>query len=183
MHFPLLLHVPLVWEAYWCNSTYFNLCYVYMIPLDYSKGFGGKYGVQKDRVDKVRVWIWCFHKSITIQLIQSWKDSGQDMKRDIKDLLLQSCSVAARVLLNMQWNPQMHSFPFSDLSFCCCAKFPIKLFLSLSLQAAVDWNYEGKTEAHASQKGLLHSIGHCHRDKTFILFSWVFMTSRGLIKE
>jgi len=59
-----------------------------MIPLDYSKGFGGKYGVQKDRVDKVRVWIWCFHKSITIQLIQSWKDSGQDMKRDIKDLLL-----------------------------------------------------------------------------------------------
>jgi len=60
-----------------------------MIPLDYSKGFGGKYGVQKDRVDK----------------------------------------------------------------------------------AAVDWNYEGKTEAHASQKGLLHSIGHCHRDKTCILFS------------
>jgi len=38
------------------KSKYYNHCYVY-IPLDHSKGFGGKYGVQKDRVDKVRVWI------------------------------------------------------------------------------------------------------------------------------
>jgi len=33
-----------------------SVIFIY-IPLDYSKGFGGKYGVQKDRVDKVRVWI------------------------------------------------------------------------------------------------------------------------------
>ena len=26
------------------------------IILDYSTGFGGKYGVQKDRVDKVKLW-------------------------------------------------------------------------------------------------------------------------------
>ena len=50
----------------------------------------------------------------------------------------------------------MQSLPFSDLSFCCCAEVPIKLLLPLLLQAAVDWKYEGKTEAHASQKGLLH---------------------------
>ena len=55
----------------------------------------------------------------------------------------------------------MHSLPFSDLS-CCRAEFSIKFVLSFSLQAAVDWSYEGKTDAHASQKG------QCHRDKTFI---------------
>ena len=52
------------------------------------------------------------------------------------------------------------------------------LLLSLSLQAAVDWNYEGKTEAHASQKGLLQymPIGDCHIHD-------VYKTSRGLTKE
>lgn len=51
-----LLQVHLVWGAYKHILTYYNLCNVY-VPLDYSKGFGGKYGVQKDRVDQVRVWI------------------------------------------------------------------------------------------------------------------------------
>ena len=27
--------------------------FVFVFSVDYSKGFGGKYGVQKDRVDKV----------------------------------------------------------------------------------------------------------------------------------
>lgn len=31
-------------------TTFLSL---YLFPVDYSKGFGGKYGVQKDRVDKV----------------------------------------------------------------------------------------------------------------------------------
>ena len=30
----------------------FNVKYIGFVHADYSKGFGGKYGVQKDRVDK-----------------------------------------------------------------------------------------------------------------------------------
>lgn len=43
-------------------ATFFNLLNVaFIIPSDYSKGFGGKYGVQKDRVDQVLKDFFIYH--------------------------------------------------------------------------------------------------------------------------
>ena len=69
------------------------------VSLDHSKGFGGKYGVQSDHMDKV----------LTV---------------------VSNCIFSSNYI-----------YLANILSWLLC------------LQAAVGWDYEGKTEEHASQKG------------------------------
>lgn len=72
---------------------------------DAAKGFGGKYGVQKDRIDKVRN-VFCALKT--------------------------------------------HHFVISEM---CWLLYSVSFILSFFIQSAMNYEYKGEVQQHASQKG------------------------------
>lgn len=121
-------------QQFWCR--YLNYFNIFVVSLsDYAKGFGGKYGVEKEKMDKTAVGY-------------EYKGETEKHRSQTGDL-----NVKLLLFLTLWWSVILHTFCVSrsDYSKGFGGKFGVEK--EKVDKSALGFDYKGEPEKHQSQKG------------------------------
>ena len=138
---------------------------------DAKKGFGGQFGVQKDRQDKVNtvwnLWIMDTLGPVILSFIERLSSLQRLKCTSIIEKGLKVCPLYVReyffycVLYQRFYCRPCHALVSSRCMLCLCASFvPIpRVIVCVPFQSALGWDHQTQLSAHASQTDAKKGFG------------------------